>query len=144
MYLTLLDNPKCIFFRDRVQSIMKAKIQWNALGDLNIETVLDNCNDAGWFKANRPENVEVHTFNELQNGAKDIEYDLITFWHQFENESQWDVLVYMMPKIKRYVIFPTSSPVIGNEIKSFCSFHGLVMIKEISILGEFYRLWENQ
>ena len=144
MCSTLLDINEDIFLPNRDELTKHAVEKWDALNGLGIKTVLDSCEDAGWFKANSPENVEVHTFNQFQCDMRNPKYDLITFWHQFESDSKWDMLVYIMPRIRRYVLFPVNSPAIEGTIESFCRFHGLTLRREISVNGKNYRLWENQ
>lgn len=63
-------------------------IRWDFVKCINPKLVLDYGSGVGWFRAFRPEGVEVDTYdiyNVPQTGINHKKYDLITLWDVLEH-----------------------------------------------------------
>lgn len=64
------------------------KIRWDFIGGINPKTVLDYGSGVGWFRAWRPEGVQVYTYDIAQYPQTGIElttYDCVCFWDVLEH-----------------------------------------------------------
>lgn len=69
------------------------RIRWDWVSEISPRTVLDYGSGIGWFRAFRPEGVEVDTFDvmpTLQTGLLHSEYDLVTYWDVIEHMPHWN------------------------------------------------------
>lgn len=63
-------------------------IRWEWVKEVNPKIVLDFGSGVGWFRAFRPDGVEVDTYDiglYPQTGIRHAEYDLITLWDVLEH-----------------------------------------------------------
>ena len=101
-----------------------SKIRWEFIKDLNVKTVLDYGSGVGWFRAWRPREIEVHSFDigpYPQTEAKYLDYDLLTLWDVLEHLPSMVHLEYWFDRIK-YIALTT--PVLPNnaELKDWKHF----------------------
>jgi len=64
------------------------KIRWEFISELSPKTVLDYGSGVGWFRAWRPEGVEVYTYDIAeypQTGLELTTYDCVCFWDVLEH-----------------------------------------------------------
>jgi len=79
------------------------KIRWDFVKEINPKVVLDFGCGVGWFRAWRPEGIEVDTHDIgpfPQTGIVHIEYDLITLWDVFEHLPNFDLIWRLLDKSK--------------------------------------------
>ena len=70
-----------------------AKVRWNFIRQLNPRFVLDFGSGVGWFRAYKPEGIEVDSFDigpYPQTGILRDYYNLICFWDVLEHISGFD------------------------------------------------------
>lgn len=63
-------------------------VRWNFINPLNPKYVLDYGSGVGWFRAYRPKNVEVDTYdigNFPQTGIRQKFYSVVCFWDVLEH-----------------------------------------------------------
>lgn len=68
-------------------------IRWDFVKEVNPKIVLDYGCGVGWFRAFRPEETEVDTYDIAdypQTGIQRDKYDLITFWDVLEHIPNFD------------------------------------------------------
>jgi len=93
------------------------KIRWNFVESSDAKTVLDFGSGVGWFRAFRPDCVQVDTYDIMdvfQTGITLNKYDLITMWDSFEHTYSCDAFIRMGRWIALTLpIFP------GGDIKKW-------------------------
>jgi hypothetical protein len=74
------------------------EIRWGFVEVVNAKTILDFGSGVGWFRAFKPDNVRVDTFDIMpvfQTGITLESYDMATFWDSFEHTLQCDHIIKM-------------------------------------------------
>lgn len=77
------------------------KIRWDFIAGLEPKTILDYGSGVGWFRAFRPQGVDVYTYDigsYPQTGDQLEEYDIVCFWDVLEHIPNFDVLWEIMKK----------------------------------------------
>ena len=72
-----------------------SKIRWDFISQLNPKIVLDYGSGPGWFRAWRPEGVEVCSYdvaNYPQTGIELLSYDVVCFWDVLEHIPDFKVV----------------------------------------------------
>lgn len=73
------------------------RIRWDWVSSLHPENVLDYGSGVGWFRAFKPEDVSVDTWDigpYPQTGILRREYDVVCFWDVLEHTSNWDHIMF--------------------------------------------------
>lgn len=79
------------------------QIRWDWISEFDTNTVLDYGSGVGWFRAYRPKNVIVHTYDIgpfAQTGILRDEYDMVVFWDVLEHLSNIFDIVHILSKAK--------------------------------------------
>ncbi len=70
-------------------------IRWEFISDINPKVVLDYGSGVGWFRAYRPKDVEVYSYdigNFPQTGIELRMYDVVCFWDVVEHVPDFTIL----------------------------------------------------
>jgi len=79
------------------------KIRWDFVAECNPKIVLDYGSGVGWFRAWRPEGVEVDTYDIAtypQTGQRYIAYDLVCFWDVLEHIPNFGIIFDILKEAK--------------------------------------------
>jgi len=84
-----------------------SRIRWDFIKDMHPKIVLDYGSGVGWFRAFKPKDIVVDTYdiaNYPQTGIKHEHYDVICFWDVFEHIPDFSVLVKLLENTS-YIAF---------------------------------------
>ena len=84
-----------------------AKRRWDFISSINVKRVLDYGCGPSWFRAWRPSNICVDSFdvgNYPQTGINEMEYDLICFWDSLEHIPNLNDIFWLLLRTKYVVV----------------------------------------
>ena len=89
-------------------------IRWEFISSLRPKTVLDYGCGVGWFRAFKPDGVEVDTFDIgpfTQTGIRREAYDVVCFYDVLEHIPDWDTI---RPVIEKATYVAGTVPILVN------------------------------
>jgi len=93
------------------------KIRWNFIKEIKLLTILDYGSGVGWFRAYRPKDIEVDSYdiaNYPQTGIQKKEYDLVCFWDVLEHLENFNQIKSLLINTKAVAV---SMPIKPKKIK---------------------------
>jgi hypothetical protein len=76
-----------------------SRIRWDFIAEIHPRVVLDYGSGAGWFRAFRPQDITVDSYDIAsypQTGILHDKYDVICFWDVFEHIPDFSVIVNLL------------------------------------------------
>jgi hypothetical protein len=94
------------------------KIRWDFVGEVNPKIVLDYGSGVGWFRAWRPKDIEVDTYdtgNFVKTGILHKKYDLVTMWDVLEHIPNLDEVLSGVCESTKYLALAV--PIKPEDVK---------------------------